>query len=113
MGSESKGVKKNIPDPILKQLSETLKKEIGENSKDIILFGSRARKDFSPKFDYDVIVLVDRESKELVGKIFNLSCEIGWEHNVVITVFVHEQSYYERKKYEPLFMNIRKEGVHV
>lgn len=106
-------MKKNIPDPIIKQLSETLKKEIGKSIKDIILFGSRARGDSYPDSDYDLIVLVDRETKELEDKIFNLSCEIGWEHNVIITVFVYKKSYYDRKKYEPLFMNIRKEGVHI
>ena len=106
-------MKKNMSDPIIKQLSETLKKELGENIKDIILFGSRARGDYYSESDYDVIVLVDRESKELKDKIFNLSCEIGWQYNVIIMVFVHKKSYYEDKKYEPLFMNIRKEGVHI
>ncbi|HHT9132603.1 MAG TPA: hypothetical protein ACFYED_08955 [Candidatus Tripitaka californicus] len=35
-------MQKNIPDPILKELSETIKEELGEHIKDIILFGSRA-----------------------------------------------------------------------
>lgn len=106
-------MKKNFPDPIVKELSETLKKEIGQNIKDIILFGSRARGDSYPDSDYDLIVLVDRETKELEDKIFNLSCDIGWKHNKIITIFVHEKSYYESKKYEPLFMNVRKEGIHI
>ena len=80
---------------------------------EVKVFGSRARGDSYLESDYDLIVLVDQESKVLNDKIFNVSCKIGWEHNVVITVFVHEQSYYESKKYEPLFMNIRKEGVHI
>jgi len=108
-----KKLKKNNFDPIIKQLSETLKKELGKSIRDIILFGSRARGDSYLESDYDLIVLVDQESKVLNDKIFNVSCKIGWEHNVVITVFVHERSYYESKKYEPLFMNIRKEGVHI
>ena len=106
-------MKNNTSDPIIKELSEALKKEIGYKIKDIILFGSRARCDASPESDYDLLVLVDRETKEVEGKIFNITCEIGWKHNVVITTFVHDKSYYEEKKYEPLFMNIRKEGVHV
>lgn len=106
-------MKKNILDPIIKQLSEALKKELGKSIKDIILFGSRARGDFYSDSDYDLIVLVDQETKELEDKIFNLSCEIGWKNNVVITVFIHEKSYYERKKYKPFFMNIRKEGVYI
>ena len=106
-------MKNNTSAPIIKELSEVLKKELGYKIKDIILFGSRARGDASPESDYDLLVLVDRETKELEGKIFNITCEIGWKHNVVITVFVHDKDSYEGKKYEPLFMNIRKEGVHV
>lgn len=104
---------KNILNPILKELSDTLRKELGQSIKNIILFGSRARGDSYPESDYDVLVLVDKETKELSEKIFNISCEIGWKHNAIIIVFVHEQSFYEREKYEPLFMNIRKEGVHI
>ncbi|HHT9130324.1 MAG TPA: hypothetical protein ACFYEC_05610 [Candidatus Brocadiaceae bacterium] len=39
-------MEKNCHDPIIKQLSETLEKEIGKSIKDIILFGSKARGDF-------------------------------------------------------------------
>lgn len=106
-------MKNNTSDPIIKELSEALKKEVGQNIKDIILFGSRARGDASPESDYDILVLVDKETKEAADRIFSIGCEIGWKYNVVITTFVHDKSYYEDKKYEPLFMNIRKEGIHI
>ena len=106
-------MKNNTSDPIIKELSEALKNELGNRIKDIILFGSRARGDSSPESDYDLLVLVDKETKEVEDRIFNIACEIGWKYNAVITTFVHDKSYYENKKYEPLFMNIRKEGVHV
>jgi predicted nucleotidyltransferase len=105
-------IKKNH-DPVLKDLSETLKKGIEDHIKEIILFGSRARGDSSPESDYDLLVLVDKEIKEVEDRIFNITCEIGWKHNVVITAFVHEKDTYKARKYEPLFMNIRKEGVRV
>jgi len=106
-------MKKNNTDIIIKELSEALKKEIGPALRDIILFGSRARGDSSPDSDYDILALIDKETKEIEEKIFATSCEIGWRHNVIITVFVHNKAYFDKKKYEPLFMNIRKEGVHI
>ena len=106
-------MKKSITDLISKELSETLKRELGRSIKDIILFGSRARGEAYPESDYDVLVLVDKETKELEEKIFNISGEIGWKYNAIITPFVYEKNYYESRKYNPLFMNIRKEGVHI
>jgi len=106
-------MKNNTSDPIIKELSEALKKELGYKIKDIILFGSRARGDASPESDYDLLVLVDKETKDAADRVFNMTCEIGWKYNVVITPFVHDESYYADKKYEPLFMNVRKEGVHI
>ena len=105
-------MKNNTSDPIIKELSEALKKELGYKIKDIILFGSRARGDASPESDYDLLVLVDKETKEATDSIFNMACEIGWKYNAVITTFVHDKSYYEDKKYEPLLINKRKEGVN-
>jgi|GEM_PF-4788833 len=35
-------MKKNVPTPIIKHLSETLKKDMRKNIKNLILFGSRA-----------------------------------------------------------------------
>ncbi|MDO8784726.1 MAG: nucleotidyltransferase domain-containing protein [Syntrophales bacterium] len=103
----------NSHDIIIQELSEAFKKEIGTAIKDIILFGSRARGDSSSESDYDILVLTDKGTKEIEDKIFIASCEIGWRHNAIITVFVHDKEYYENKKYEPLFMNIRREGVHI
>ena len=106
-------MKKNSTDIIIQELREVIQKEIGTALRDIILFGSRARGDSSPDSDYDILVLVDNETKEIEDKIFNASYEIGWRNNVIITVFVHNKGYFDSKKYEPLFMNIRKEGIHI
>lgn len=106
-------MKKDSSDIIVQELSEALKKEIGPAIRDIILFGSRARGDSSPDSDYDILVLIEKETKEMEDKIFSTSCEIGWRHNVIITVFVHNKGYFDGRKYEPLFMNIRREGVRI
>jgi predicted nucleotidyltransferase len=106
-------MKKKNHDPVLKDLSETLKKGIEDHIKEIILFGSKARGDSSPGSDYDLLVLVEKDIKGIEDKIFNMACEIGWKHNVVITAFVHDKDSYKARKYEPLFMNIRKEGIRI
>ncbi len=98
-------------DPVIKQIESALKKELKEQIKDVILFGSRARGDFQPESDYDILVLVTKKTKELRDKIDEIVWEISWEHNIVIPVFIYEKSRFENDKFEPLFMNIQKEGV--
>lgn len=98
-------------DPVIKQIEGALKKELKEQIKDVILFGSRARGDFQPESDYDILVLVTKKTKELRDKIDEIVWEISWEHNIVIPVFIYEKSRFENDKFEPLFMNIQKEGI--
>jgi len=98
-------------DPIIEQVADTLREELKKHIKGIILFGSRARGDFQPESDYDILVLVAKKTKKLKDKIDEIVWEISWEHNVVIPVFIIEKSRFENDKFEPLFMNIHKEGV--
>ncbi len=108
-------MKTNIKDfdIIVKKVADNLKKELREQIMDIILFGSRARGDFQSESDYDILVLVSKKTKELRDKIDEIVWEIAWEHNVVITAFTYEKSRFENDRFEPLFMNIQKEGVLV
>ena len=99
------------PHPVLRELTEKLRERYGDKIKSILLFGSRARGDHDPASDYDVMVLVDQKTPELDSEIFHLGCEIDYRRNTCLSLFVEEQSHFDGKKYEPLFMNIRKEGL--
>lgn len=100
-------------DPVVEELAQRLRDELGSRIRRIILYGSRSRGDFHPDSDYDVIVLVDKETEELRKRIRDLKLEIGFKHNALIFLLVHEASYFEEKRYEPLFINIRREGIRV
>lgn len=106
-------MKKPVLDSTLKELSATLREKYGAHITDIILFGSRARGDFQEESDYDVLVLVDKRTTELRDCISEAAWELGLTHNVCISIVVQEIERFEKDKYEPLFMNIRKEGVRV
>ena len=100
-------------DLIVKKVADYLKAELGGQIIDIILFGSRARGDFQNESDYDILVLVTKKTKALIEQIDDIVWEIAWEHNAVITAFIYEKSRFENDIFEPLFMNIQKEGVLV
>lgn len=98
-------------DPIVQELAQRLREEFGERIQRIILYGSRARGDAAPDSDYDVIVLVDQQTEGLEERIEEVKYDVAWQYDAVIVVLVYETSYFKRKEYEPLFMNVRREGI--
>ncbi len=100
-------------DVVVKELAKTLKESLGERILEVILFGSRARDVFELYSDYDVLVLVDKQTKELRDNIREIAHEIGWKHQALVLTIVHEKRTFDERLYEPLFINIRKEGIVV
>lgn len=98
-------------DRVTEQLAKALREKLGGEIQGIYLFGSRARCDFYEDSDYDVIVLVGKKTTELRDKIREIAWEVGWENDALISVFIYEKERFEKDKYEPLFMNVRKEGI--
>ena len=98
---------------IIVELSKTLKTQFNGSVKDIILYGSRARRDNDVYSDYDIMVLVHRRTRKLQDKICDTLWGIGYKYNVSISPFVYEKEKFDGDKYEPLFINVRREGVKI
>ncbi len=98
-------------DRVTEKLAKALRGRLGSEIRGIFLFGSRARGDFYEDSDYDVIVRVEKKTTELRDKIREIAWEVGWENEALISIFVYEKERFDRDKYEPLFMNVRKEGI--
>jgi len=57
-----KKIMKKIKNPDIKIVKENILNtlnEIGISAHEIILFGSRARKDFTPLIDYDILIITE------------------------------------------------------
>lgn len=104
-------MKNKTPDNVIQQLTTTLRERLGDRIVKVILFGSRARGDYEPDSDYDVLILLDKVTKEVTDEIDEMVWQIGWDNGVLITPVVHGKKTFETHVYEPLFINIRKEGI--
>ena len=98
-------------DDVLDLFLQKIRTELGSHLKQVILFGSRARGDFTEDSDYDCLVLVDDVSSMIDNKIIEIAGELLYQHNAVFSIFPIEEERYFRKKFDPLFMNVRKEGI--
>lgn len=106
---------KRIPgsDPVISAFKERLLERFSRNVRKVLLYGSRARGDFEAESDYDILVLVDRAGKDLEEQISTLAWDVGFEHPVSLSVLVFEEALFEADRYEPLFINVRREGIAV
>lgn len=101
---------------ILQEFKERLKIAYKDNLKDVILFGSMARGEFTEESDIDVLVILDNivDYEEEFHKVFRIAREIEKKYDdkiIISSILATQKDFYSRL--EPLLLNVRKEGVSV
>ncbi len=86
---------------------------IDKNAK-VVLFGSRARKDFREDSDWDFLILTsltpdEKLKKELRDKLFLLELETGQ----AISSIIHSEKSWQNFSITDLYQVIEKEGVKI
>ena len=100
-------------DKILNLFAEKMRAELDPHLKQLILFGSRARGDFTPDSDYDCLAVVDEDSPEIKAAISEIAGDFLYQHDALFSIFPILEEKYSRKRFDPFLMNIRKEGVEI
>ena len=80
------------------------------------LFGSRARGDFKPESDWDILILVDniKVTNEIEDKFRDELYDIELDTGQIISTFIYPKDYWSNTlAYSPLFKNVAKEGVRL
>jgi len=108
---------KKIPQTIKTILAEAkkrLKQIYGDKLKDIILYGSYARGDFTEGSDIDLIILL-RDMKEPIverKKYFDAIWELDLKYDTVISIIPLREDEYRTRKL-PLILNAKREGFSI
>jgi predicted nucleotidyltransferase len=101
---------------IVKEFKELLESVHKDNLKAVILYGSMARGDFDDESDIDVLVVLNDISdyKKEFEKTFQVQreLEMKYDDNIIIGCVMAKSLDYETRC-EPLYLNIRKEGIVV
>lgn len=98
-------------DRLLNLFLDKLRDRLGNHLRQFILFGSRARGDDVPGSDYDCMAVLDTPSPLLNDLIDETAGEFLYEHNIVFSVFPVSEHRYHKEIYNPMFMNVRAEGI--
>ncbi|MBD3307366.1 nucleotidyltransferase domain-containing protein [candidate division KSB3 bacterium] len=98
-------------DDILQRFVQTLQAQLGDHLRQVILFGSRARGDNAPDSDYDCLVIVDAVSPDLLNILDQVAGEFLYTYNRIFSVVPVSEKRHRQQIYNPLFMNVSKEGI--
>jgi len=98
---------------VLRFFAEGLRQRLGSHLRDLILFGSRARGDADPDSDYDCLVVVDQISRTVEGAIDAVAGDTLYRFSAVVSAFPISQTEHATRPYEPLLINIRREGIRL
>lgn len=108
-------MKKNIPKNIMKildEVNECLEKIYGDKLKEIILYGSYARGDFTDGSDIDLLILL-QDMRDPCAEIDTFSGEIGQidlKYDTLISIIPLDEPEFRVRRL-PLIMNVKNEGI--
>jgi len=99
-----------------KQIQDRIKKTIHDKDPKAIayLFGSRARGDFHPDSDWDILILVDANpvTNEIEDNFRNDLYDIELESGQIISTFIYSKGFWKNTLiYTPLYKKVNKEGI--
>jgi len=98
------------------QIQNRIKNTIHEKDPKALayLFGSRARGDFKPDSDWDILILVDavHVTNEIEDNFRVALYEIELESDQIISTFIYTKDYWRNTLiYSPLYKTVNKEGI--
>lgn len=77
----------------------------------VILFGSRARGNARPDSDWDVVVIVDDNSKIGRWDLHEQLWHLGLETEQEINPIVYRKNEWEKRSFTPFYKNVMHDGV--
>lgn len=99
---------------ILDNIKDRLKSTL-PNDGMAILFGSQARGDAKADSDWDVLVIVDKESlapQDYDDFTYPLTT-LGWDMNVDINPILYTKKEWEASRISPFYHNVTKDGIRI
>ena len=81
----------------------------------VILFGSRARNDAREDSDWDLLIILDKERRN-VTDIERYACpfmELGYNVNAEINPIIYTQKEWDKRKFTLFHHNVEKEGIEI
>ena len=97
----------------IKYFSDTLRSRLGDNLRELILFGSRARGDWHEGSDYDFVVILRRKKAETIDQIRDTEVDFLNRYDELSASLVYDETEWEQRRHLPIGVNIEREGIRL
>ncbi len=97
----------------VKKFVSTIKQELSNQLIETIIFGSKARGDYSPDSDIDILIVLSKRSKELVDSLYEklLDIELEYDSKISLTIFSKAEYLLNLDAHTPFMESLLNEGV--
>jgi uncharacterized protein len=101
-----------INDKYLKDVLTKAIRNIAPEAK-VILYGSRARGTAKEDSDWDILIILDKDSihPDDFDNISYPVYELGWKYGMHFSTKIYTSKEWEKRSFTPFYKNIEKEGV--
>ena len=97
----------------LKQVTEIIKQKAG--SVRIVLFGSRARGDYTTSSDYDILIIIKnvKNEREITREIYKELYTQGVDLDIELTAVDENRWNNVKERFDLIYRNIDSEGIEI
>lgn len=111
----------SIKDPlaltVVQDVKKTITAALGDEVKEIILYGSFARQGQTKESDMDIVVLVDNHSANLMGVrriLAVIKVDLSLKYDLIISIIVkNHKQFIEYRDMVPFYSTLYREGVEI
>ena len=94
---------------------QALKRQLIPTEK-MILFGSQARGDAREDSDWDLLILLNKEERNLLedsNKYCSPFDDLGWNYGIAINTVIYTKKQWEQGRIFPFYRNVMQEGIEI
>jgi predicted nucleotidyltransferase len=102
-----------LSEQIAREFAEKVRAKAPGQTREIYLYGSRARGDEEPDSDYDVLIVVEQKTPELEDQIMEAAVEVLDDHDVFVSPFICTADNFERYREVGMYREVLREGVQL
>ncbi|MCX8042744.1 MAG: nucleotidyltransferase domain-containing protein [Desulfobacterota bacterium] len=99
--------------PVLQEIKKALTSFLDKRLVKLVLFGSRARGDYSAGSDFDIAIIVQGLTPQLKKEIYNAIADVELAHDTPVSAIALSEEEFEhlKQRERAIALDIEREGI--